>query len=76
MPDKVVFCSKTLIERRYYPMNRITVSESDCKQETASVWLASTLQFCIDGGLLASFKAFKLNMKEIKYTVYQKLLTV
>lgn len=76
MPDDVVVCSKTLIERRYYPMNRITVSKSDCKQETTSVWLASILQFCIDGGFLAFFKAFKLNMKEVKYTIYQKLLTV
>lgn len=57
-------------------MNRITVSKSDCKQETTSAWLASILQFCIDGGFLAPFKAFKLNMKEVRYTIYQKLLTV
>lgn len=57
-------------------MNRITVSKSDCKQETTSAWLASILQFCIDGGFLASFKGFKLKMREVNYTVYQKLLTV
>lgn len=48
-------------------MNRITVSKSDCKQETTSAWLASILQFCLDGGFLAPFKAFKLNMKEVTY---------
>jgi hypothetical protein len=57
-------------------MNRITVSKSDCKQETTSAWLASILQFCIEGRLLAPLKAFKLNMKEVRYTIYQKLLTV
>ena len=57
-------------------MNRITVSKSDCKQETTSAWLASILQFCIDGGFLSSFKGFKLKMKEVNYTIYQKLLTV
>ena len=57
-------------------MNRITVSKSDCKQETTSAWLASILQFCIDGGFLFSFKGFKLKMKEVNYTIYQKLLTV
>lgn len=57
-------------------MDRITVSKSDCKVETTSAWLASLLQFCIDGGFLAPFKGFKLNMKEVKYSIYQKLLTV
>lgn len=57
-------------------MNRITISKSDCKQETTSAWLASILQFCIDVGFLASFKGFTIKMKEVNYEIYQKLLTV
>ena len=57
-------------------MNRITLSNNDCNQETTSAWMASILQFCKDIDFLAPFKAFKLKMKEVKYSVYQKLLTI
>ena len=57
-------------------MKRITISTSDCKHETTSAWLASVLQFGLDTGFFAPFKAFSLKMKEVKYTVYQKLFTI
>jgi len=57
-------------------MNRITVSDSECNMETTSVWLASVLQFGLDIGFFKPFKTFRLRMKEVRYTVYQKLLTV
>jgi len=57
-------------------MDRITVSNSDCNQETTSVWLASVLQFGLDINFFAPFKAFSLKMKEVRYYVYQKLLTL
>lgn len=57
-------------------MNRITISKHDCKQETTSAWLASVLQFAFDIEFFAPFKAFRLKMKEVRYTVYQKLLTI
>ncbi|MDI6705265.1 MAG: transposase [Firmicutes bacterium] len=57
-------------------MDRITTSTSDCKNETTSAWLASVLQFGLDTGFFAPLKAFSLKMKEVKYSVYQKLLTI
>jgi hypothetical protein len=57
-------------------MDRITTSTSDCKHETTYAWLASVLQFGLDTGFFAPFKAFSLKMKEVKYPVYQKLLAV
>ncbi len=57
-------------------MDRITISNSDCKHETTSAWLASMLQFGLDTRFFAPFKAFSLKMKEVKYSVYQKLLTI
>ena len=57
-------------------MNRITISKSDFKVETTSTWLASVLQFALDIDFFASFLAFKLKMKEVHYTVYQKLTTI
>jgi hypothetical protein len=49
---------------------------NDCKQETTSAWLASVLQFAFDIEFFAPFKAFQLKMKEVRYTIYQKLLTI
>lgn len=57
-------------------MNRITISKRVCKQETTSAWLASVLQFAFDIDFFTPFKAFRLKMKEVRYTVYQKLLTI
>ncbi len=57
-------------------MNRITISKSDFKVETTSTWLASVLQFALDIDFFAPFLAFKLKMKEVNYTVSQKLATI
>jgi ADP-dependent phosphofructokinase/glucokinase len=57
-------------------MNRITISKRVCTQETTSAWLASVLQFAFDIEFFAPFKAFQLKMKEVRYTVYRKLLTI
>ena len=57
-------------------MNRISISKSDCKMETTSTWLASVLQFASDIDFFAPFQAFKLKMKEVQYTVCQKLTTI
>ncbi len=57
-------------------MNRIKTSTSDLKHETTSAWLASVLQFGLGSGFFIPFTAFKLKMKEVKYSVYQKLLTI
>ena len=58
-------------------MDRITFSATDCNtNETISVWLASVLQFALNIGFFKSFETFKLNMKEVRYTVTQKLFTL
>ena len=57
-------------------MNRITISKSDFKVETTSTWLASALQFALDIDFFAPLQAFKLKMKEVNYTVSQKLATI
>lgn len=57
-------------------MNRITISSSDCKVETTSTWLASLIQFAKDIDFFASLQAFKLNMKKMDYSVFQKLTTI
>jgi hypothetical protein len=57
-------------------MNRVTFTESDCNIETSSVWLTAALQFADKIGLIQAFGGFKLKMKEINYTVSQKLLTI
>ena len=51
-------------------MNRIKASTSDLKYETTSAWLASVLQFGLDIGFFVPFKAFRLKMKEVKYSVH------
>lgn len=57
-------------------MNRITISKSDFKVETTSTWLASVLQFALDIDFFAPLQAFELKMKEVNYTVSQKLATI
>nr|PZN07921.1 MAG: hypothetical protein DIU64_11465 [Caldicoprobacter oshimai] len=57
-------------------MNRITFSTSNCNKETISVWLASIIQFAFDIGFFKPFETFTLKMKEVRYTVTQKLFTI
>ncbi len=40
------------------------------------MWLASVLQFASDVDFFKPFETFKLNMKEVRYTVTQKLFTI
>ncbi len=57
-------------------MNRITISNSDCKVETTSTWLVSLIQFAKDIDFFKPFQAFKLKMKKKEYSVFQKLATI
>lgn len=57
-------------------MDRITFYKGNCNEHTVSAWLMAVLQFANKINFFAPFKAFKLQMKEVKYSVYQKLLTL
>jgi len=57
-------------------MDRITFSKGNCNEETASAWLIAALQFASKIDFFAPFKTFKLHMKEVKYSIYQKLITI
>lgn len=57
-------------------MDRITFSKSNCNEHTVSAWLMAVLQFANKIEFFTPFKAFKLQMKEVKYSVYQKLITI
>lgn len=61
---------------RYYPMNNVTFSQTNCKEETTSTWLAAVMQFGLKINFFDPLKEFKLKMKEVEYSVYQKLITV
>jgi len=55
----------------------MTFSATDCNtHETISVWLASILQFALHIGFFKPFETFKLNMKEVRHTVTQKLFAL
>lgn len=56
-------------------MNNITFTQDDCKEETTSTWLIAVMQFGLKINLFKPFEGFKLKMKEVKYSVYQKLIT-
>ncbi|EQB86931.1 hypothetical protein J2Z44_000147 [Clostridium punense] len=55
-------------------MNNITFTQDNCKEETTSTWLVSVMQFGLKFSLFKPFEEFKLKMKEVKYTVYKKLI--
>jgi hypothetical protein len=57
-------------------MNNITFSQSNCKEETTSIWLAAVMQYGLKTGFFKPIENFKLKIKEIKYSVYQKLMTI
>lgn len=56
-------------------MNNITFTQDNCKEETTSTWLISVMQFGLKFNIFKPFEDFRLKMKEVKYTVYQKLIT-
>ena len=57
-------------------MNKITFSHNDCKEETTSIWLLSVLQYGLKLEFFKPLENFKLKMKKIKFSVYQKLITI
>jgi hypothetical protein len=56
------------------PMNNITFTQDNCKEETTSTWLVAVLQFGLKLNLFKPFESFKLKMKKKTYSVYQKLI--
>lgn len=57
-------------------MDRVTFSKGDCKEQTTSAWLAAVITFAFNIEFFNPFKAFTIKMKEVQYSVYQKLLTI
>ena len=57
-------------------MNKITFSQNDCKEETTSIWLISVMQYGLKLQFFKPLEDFKLKMKEVKFSVYQKLATI
>lgn len=55
-------------------MNNFTFTHNDCKEETTSTWLIAVMQFGSKANIFKPFEDFKLKMKQVKYTVYQKLI--
>lgn len=55
-------------------MNNCTFTQDNCKEETTSTWLIAVLQFGLKLNFFEPFQGFKLKMKEVKYSVYQKLI--
>lgn len=68
--------TEKLKKGRYYPMNNVTFSQHDCKEETTSTWLAAVMQFGIKINFFNPLKEFKLKMKKVDFTVYQNLITI
>lgn len=56
-------------------MNNFTFTKSNCKEETTSTWLIAVMQFGLKINHFKPFEDFKLKMKKVKYSVYQKLIT-
>nr|WP_223919185.1 hypothetical protein [Clostridium sporogenes] len=57
-------------------MNNFTFTQDNCKEETTYTWLIAALQFSLKINLFKIFEGFKLKMKRVKYSVYQKLIIV
>jgi transposase len=68
--------TENLKKGRYYPMSNVTFSQNNCKEETTSTWLAAVMQFGLKINFFGPLQEFKLKMKEVNYTVYQKLITI
>ncbi|ELP61160.1 hypothetical protein F502_01855 [Clostridium pasteurianum DSM 525 = ATCC 6013] len=56
-------------------MNNISFNRDNCKEETTSIWLVAVMQFGLKMNFFKPFEDFKLKMKKVKYSVYQKLIT-
>ena len=57
-------------------MNKITFFQNDYKEKTTSIWLFSVLQYGLKLEFFKPLEVFKLKMKKIKFSVYQKLVTI
>ena len=55
-------------------MNNFTFTNDECKEETTSTWLIAVMQFGLKASIFKPFKSFKLKMKQVKYSIYQKLI--
>lgn len=55
-------------------MNNFTFTNDNCKEETTSTWLISVMQFGLKSSIFKPFESFKLKMKQVKYSIYQKLI--
>ncbi|QAA30216.1 transposase [Clostridium manihotivorum] len=56
-------------------MNNFTFTQESCKEETTSTWLAAVMQFGLNTNVFSPLESFNLKMKEVRYSVYQKLIT-
>ncbi len=57
-------------------MNNVTFSQAKCKEETTSTWLAAVMNFGLRINFFKPLEDFKLKMKKVNYSVYQKLITI
>ena len=57
-------------------MNNVTFSQTKCKEETTSTWLASVMNFGLRINFFKPLEDFKLKMKKVNYSIYQKLITI
>ncbi len=57
-------------------MKRITFKQNNCKEETTSTWLIAVMKFGLKIEFFKPFKYFELKMKKVKYSVYQKMMTI
>ncbi|MBE6068679.1 MAG: hypothetical protein E7211_13440 [Clostridium lundense] len=55
-------------------MNSCIFTQEDCKKETTSNWLIAVMEFGLKINIFKHFENFKPKMKEVKYSVYQKLI--
>ena len=55
-------------------MNNFTFTNNECKEEATSTWLISVTQFSLKANIFKPFESFKLNMKQVKCSIYQKLI--
>jgi len=57
-------------------MNIITFETGEFKEEKTSAWLAGFLKFAQSIGVLEILEQVKVKMKEVDYTVHQKMITL
>ncbi|MDS0526694.1 hypothetical protein NNC19_13465 [Clostridium sp. SHJSY1] len=55
-------------------MNNFNFTQDNCKEETTSTWLVAVMQYGLKANIFKPFESFKLKMKEVKYSIYQKLI--